>query len=69
MKALGAQVMVSEIGIDMSRFPSDGHLVSWAGICPRNDESGGKRRHHAGAVCLVGGAPEGHLPTLAVLPH
>ena len=28
----------------MSRFPSDAHLVSWAGICPRNDESAGKRR-------------------------
>jgi transposase len=44
VKALSAQVIVSEIGIDMSRFPSDGHLVSWAGICPRNDESAGKRR-------------------------
>src|SRR5262249_10833797 len=44
VKALGGQVIVSEIGIDMSRFPSDGHLVSWAGICPRNDESAGKRR-------------------------
>src|SRR6201981_3406 len=44
VKALAAQVIVSEIGIDMSRFPSDGHLISWAGICPRNDESAGKRR-------------------------
>ena len=41
---LGAQVIVSEIGIDMSRFPSAGNLISWAGICPRNDESAGKRR-------------------------
>jgi transposase len=41
---LGAHVVVSEIGIDMSRFPSDAHLISWAGICPRNDESAGKRR-------------------------
>jgi transposase len=39
-----AQVLVSEIGIDMSRFPTAGHLVSWAGLCPRNDESAGKRR-------------------------
>ena len=39
-----ARVIVAEIGIDMSRFPSSGHLVSWAGLCPRNDESAGKRR-------------------------
>jgi len=41
---LVAQVIVSEIGIDMSRFPTVGHLISWAGLCPRNDESAGKRR-------------------------
>src|SRR4051794_21995579 len=41
---LSAQVIVSEIGIDMSRFPTAGHLISWAGMCPRNDESAGKRR-------------------------
>jgi transposase len=41
---LSAQGIVSEIGIDMSRFPTAGHLVSWAGLCPRNDESAGKRR-------------------------
>jgi transposase len=41
---LSAQVIVSEIGIDMSRFPSAAHLISWACICPRNDESAGKRR-------------------------
>jgi transposase len=39
-----AQVMVAEIGVDMTRFPGSGHLVSWAGLCPRNDESAGKRR-------------------------
>ena len=43
-KNLGAQVVISEIGIDMSRFPSAAHLISWACICPRNDESAGKRR-------------------------
>jgi transposase len=37
-------VIVSEIGLDMSRFPTAGHLLSWAGLCPRNDESAGKRR-------------------------
>lgn len=39
-----AQVIVSEIGMDMSRFASAAHLVSWAGLCPRSDESAGKRR-------------------------
>ena len=38
-----ARVLVAEIGTDMSRFPTPGHLVSWAGLCPRLDESAGKR--------------------------
>jgi len=41
---LSAAVIVSEIGIDMSRFETAGHLVSWAGLCPKNDQSAGKRR-------------------------
>lgn len=39
-----AEVIISEIGLDMSRFPSSGHLVSWAGLCPRLDESAGHKR-------------------------
>jgi transposase len=39
-----AHVIVAEIGADMSRFPTSGHLISWAGLCPRNDESAGKHR-------------------------
>src|SRR6266568_5614998 len=40
---LSAQVILSEIGTDMSRFATAAHLRSWAGLCPRNDESAGKR--------------------------
>ena len=39
-----AEVMVAEIGTDMSIFASAGHLASWAGRCPGNDTSAGKRR-------------------------
>jgi transposase len=44
LSGLSATVVISEIGLDMSRFPSAAHLISWAGLCPRNDESAGKRR-------------------------
>lgn len=37
-----AITVLSEIGADMSVFPTDKHLCSWAGCCPRNDQSGGK---------------------------
>ena len=44
VSTLSAEVIIAEIGTDMSRFPTAGHLISWAGLCPRNDESAGKRR-------------------------
>jgi len=39
-----AEIIVAEIGTDMSRFPTADHLASWAGVAPGNNESGGKRR-------------------------
>lgn len=38
-----AQVLIAEIGVDMDRFATAGHLASWAGMCPGNNESAGKR--------------------------
>jgi transposase len=39
-----AECIIAEIGTDMSRFPTAQHLASWAGLCPGNNESAGKRR-------------------------
>jgi transposase len=41
---VSAAILLSEIGADMSRFETAAHLVSWARLCPRNDESAGKRQ-------------------------
>ena len=42
--SLAATTILSETGSDMSRFATDGHLVSWAGLCPGQNESAGKRK-------------------------
>ena len=44
VSATTAQVILSEIGTDMSRFPTAANLISWVGLCPSNDESAGKQR-------------------------
>jgi transposase len=50
-----ARVIIAEVGLDMGRFPTSGHLISWAGLCPGMNESAGKRfssRIRAGAPWL-----------------
>lgn len=41
---IAAQILIAEIGLDMTQFPTARHLISWAGLCPRLDESAGKHR-------------------------
>ncbi len=44
VKQRAAEVLISEIGVEMNAFPTPKHLASWAKVCPGNDESAGKRR-------------------------
>ena len=53
ISATAAQVLVAEIGVDMSQFPTVHHLLSWAGLCPSMNQSAGKR----GSTRVRKGAP------------
>ena len=44
MRRRAAEVIIAETGGDMTEFATAKHLASWAGMCPGNDESAGKRR-------------------------
>ena len=73
INVLGAMIILAEIGRDMSRFPTAGHLLVWAGMCPSQNESAGKRKSsrlrkggslaqdHPRSVRLGGDAKEGQL--------
>lgn len=57
--------VLAEVGTGMSRFPSDKHLAAWAGVCPGNKQSAGKRLSGktTKAMCICGrGAREGKRP-------
>src|SRR5258707_11115748 len=54
-----AASIIAEIGTDMTRFASDKHLASWAGVCPGNKQSGGKR--------LSGKTTQGNATLRAIL--
>jgi len=45
IKEDGASSIIAEIGVDMDRFPTEGHLSSWAGMSPGNNESAGKKKN------------------------
>ena len=47
IKGVSAESVIAEIGVDMSRFPDEAHISSWAGVCPGNSRRVQERRRAA----------------------
>lgn len=72
VSSITAAIILSEIGADMSRFPTSQHLLSWARLCPRNDESAGKRQSTAvrkGSNWLKPALMQAVLAAISKKPH
>jgi transposase len=52
-----AELLIAELGVDMTVCPTAKHAASWAGLCPGNHESAGKHRSGAPAMAIAGSAP------------
>jgi transposase len=75
-----AAAIIAELGVDMGVFESVSQLSSWAGVCPGNNESAGKRRSSripkrqcvsqdcSGGGCQLSSKSQGHLPERQILP-
>jgi transposase len=54
VKEKAANAIIAELGTDMSQFPDEKHLVSWAGLCPGNNESAGKKKAQSSPMAING---------------